>query len=56
MFKDFKWFQVILCGAIGVQLVLVIIAEYNDDYIKAIYEMLWAILFTIIIIGEKDEK
>lgn len=36
------------------QIVLAIIAEYNEEYVKAVYEMLWLFFFTYLL--QKDES
>tara|TARA_B110000305_G_scaffold238480_1_gene303998 strand:- start:214 stop:369 length:156 start_codon:yes stop_codon:yes gene_type:complete len=38
-----------------VQLVFAMVAEYNEEYLKAIYEMTWAGLF-LYLLHRKEEK
>lgn len=42
----------ILVGAAGVQFILAMIAEHNEEYTKALYEMAWAGVF-IFLVGKK---
>lgn len=44
----------ILLGAAAAQFILAMIAEYNEEYTKAVYEMMWAGLF--IFIYDKELK
>ena len=37
------------------QLILAMIAEHNEEYTKAIYEMMWAGLFVYLLHEEKNE-
>ena len=46
-------FIIVLYVAVVVQLVMTLIAEYNDEYTRAIYEMMWAALF--VFLAEKEK-
>lgn len=37
--------QIALAIAAGVQIILVLLAEYNEEYTRAAYEMLWFLFF-----------
>lgn len=49
-----KFWTIILIIAILVQMLVVFIAEHNEDHLKAIYEMLW--LFLLIFLLHKEDK
>ena len=42
----------ILLGAAGTQFILTMIAEHNEEYTKALYEMAWAGVF-IFMLGKE---
>ena len=49
--------KILLWGVCLSQLVIVFIAEYDEDYLKASYEMLWLVSFAVLLHWEyeKDE-
>ena len=48
--------KILLWVVFLVQLILVFIAEYNEDYLKAIYEMLWAVSFAVLLRWEYEDE
>jgi hypothetical protein len=48
-------FSIVLHLAAGAQLVFALIAEYNYEYSKAIYEMLWCGVFVFLIKQEENK-
>lgn len=46
--KDNKmnWWKFLIAVAAIIQLILVMLAEYQEEYIKASYELLWMFFFT----------
>ena len=56
MFKENHVLSLLLWLAITVQVIFALVAEYNEEYLKASYELLWAILFTLFVYkGNKNE-
>lgn len=41
-----NWWKFVIAVASIIQIFLVILAEYQEDYIKASYEMLWLFFLT----------
>jgi|TARA_R110000851_G_scaffold199532_1_gene350617 hypothetical protein len=48
-------FSIALHLAAIVQVVLALVAEYNNEYDKAIYEMLWVGVLSFLIIREENK-
>ena len=51
--KNSVWEIILVCCAI-LQLVLAMIAEYNEEYTKAVYEMLWCGLLYMLLKEERN--
>ena len=50
------WWVVTLWVVFSIQLVFAVIAELNEEYTKAIYEMMWAGLFVYLLHGGKQNE
>jgi hypothetical protein len=47
----FKFLLLLLCV---IQIILALIAEHNEDFVKAIYEMVWLFFFTFLLHIERS--
>lgn len=51
-----KWWSVLLFIMASGQLIIALIAEFNGDTLKAIYEMMWAGLFVYLLHKETTDE
>ena len=49
------WAAILTLGAV-VSMVYAVIAEYNEEYTKAIYEMMWLFFFTFMLDKEMRDE
>lgn len=49
-----NWWPIILLLMVVLQVVFALAAEYNEDYLKAIYEMIWAFVFMFLLKEETN--
>lgn len=54
--SNWSFYRGLLLGVIVMQFIIAMIAEHNEEYTKAIYEMMWVGLFIFLLDKElKDE-